>query len=609
VKTLKAFLLIILSLTIRLAYADEDTIQCDSLEYCLSKLVEIAQPPDVKIYGMRQDISNFAAQFPKFKEEAISPLIELAQHKNENVADIADYALSSYKNIDVKYLESILDILDSRKDAGWLGSILGRIDSEKAAEEAVKRYLVSESAPGNQEAFGVKLSGIRALPSIINAIKCEYGCNDDTYYLIGSVLREMEEEKVKAAQSILIVARDKTLSNKIRNGALYSISYLGKSANIIENQLLETLKDSPQLEDSIYNTLIGIKSSHSAQFFVQQLAEGANEHILRELAELGSNGISAGYAVTTILDNEEDELHVFAARTLGYIGYKEAASKLVQLLEVCNDIQICLVLSESLGMLKANIALPVLEETSKKHWYPGVRKAALDAIEQIKSNKVNASSQHKNNIGYDYFDFQHMHVETCNQITLKNVLESPNRKLYPENAKEKLKELSYKSVILSYGANDEEQQKSENPDAIIEVNQDNIIEHRNEIEQIPQVALKVDDGWLLGSNRGEWGGELVHISNKGAQNTLLNENIEDIYKLGERYIATTGLAHLSMNNGTIFELYKNSEGVWFSKKWLTLPGAPMTSWFVETSELLINTYNGGSILLSESGAFRMATCK
>jgi hypothetical protein len=69
-----------------------------------------------------------------------------------------------------------------------------------------------------------------------------------------------------------------------------------------------------------------------------------------------------------------------------------------------------------------------------------------------------------------------------------------------------------------------------------------------------------------------------------------------------------GLAHLTMNNGVIYEVDEGRDGTWRSRAWRVLPGAPRSSWLVETGELLVNTVSGGSILISEDGSMRMAPC-
>lgn len=143
---------------------------------------------------------------------------------------------------------------------------------------------------------------------------------------------------------------------------------------------------------------------------------------------------------------------------------------------------------------------------------------------------------------------------------------------------------------------------------MIEVTPENIIEHKTSLEQVPDLALRVEGGWLVGSNRGEWGGELVFIGDDGAKVRVLSANIEDIYQLGDEIIATTGLAHLGSNSGMIFKLFYDKNNGWTAQEWIKLPGSPQSSWFVETRELLINVLRGGSILLSKDGTMRIAPC-
>ncbi|MGK0442468.1 MAG: hypothetical protein ACJA0N_002279, partial [Pseudohongiellaceae bacterium] len=87
-----------------------------------------------------------------------------------------------------------------------------------------------------------------------------------------------------------------------------------------------------------------------------------------------------------------------------------------------------------------------------------------------------------------------------------------------------------------------------------------------------------------------------------------SENIEDIYSFGDRYVAVTGLSHFGFGRGIVYEVYLNGDKSWIAKPWRVLPNAPARSWLVETGELFIDTYGGGSLLLAKNGDFRMATC-
>lgn len=543
----------------------------------------------------------------EFGEEAMPFIVELLDEDDELIASIGGVALREASSIDKKYLPQIVKGLD--RGVSWLPIALAKIGTPEAAEFAVTKFLLSKSAPYNQEKSALILLGKKAFPAIIKGAKCEWGCNDKTYYLLGHALGEMRENQEEAARSLIKVAEDSSLSADIRRGVLNMISFLDKPALVIEDHLLKIRENEKQLTDAVNSALIGIKSKHAGKIYVDLLARGGDRLILRDIAELGISGNEAGPAVLELLDSDEMEKIQMAVRTLGYIEYRQAVPKLIQLLNKSSDVQLNWIATESLGRMKSEIAIPALQNVAVSHWYPPVKEAAKNAIEHIKSGKFYKSKFHKNNFPFDYFSYQHFGLEACENTALIAKPEPEDQKLYQSNAKEKLQSLVYKSVILGYGAKDEEQQRLENPDGIIEVNKSNISEHRQEIQQVPQVALRVDGGWLAGSNRGEWGGELVYIPDNGKVIKIIGENIENIYKFGDRYIATAGLAHLSANNGMIYELFQDKEGYWRKKEWLKLPGSPTSSWFVETGWILINTSGGGSILLSKSGSMRMAVCK
>ena len=62
------------------------------------------------------------------------------------------------------------------------------------------------------------------------------------------------------------------------------------------------------------------------------------------------------------------------------------------------------------------------------------------------------------------------------------------------------------------------------------------------------VALKVDDGWLIGRDAGEWGGDLYRYSNEGKQNyKISNQQILGFLKSKETIFAITGISHMSFD--------------------------------------------------------------
>jgi hypothetical protein len=134
------------------------------------------------------------------------------------------------------------------------------------------------------------------------------------------------------------------------------------------------------------------------------------------------------------------------------------------------------------------------------------------------------------------------------------------------------------------------------------------VRHETHRKQVPSAALRVADGWLLGGDRGEWGGELVLLDETGRSRRLVDDNIGGLAPLGARVVAIGGLAHLSSNRGLVYEVIRDAKGNWSAHPWRVLPGAPWGSALESDGSLLIDT-NGGTVVLSPDGRLRMATCR
>lgn len=587
----------------------EEMDSCASVDACIQRIHEIAETLPPKRTDVSQDGWAVARRISLFGDEAVSRLVPLLKDPNDSVAQIASVALRQTSVIDKKYLPQIIEALDGDRDLGWLPPALGRIDSPQAAEEAVKRLLVSVSAPHNQEAYAVILSGRRAIHFIINEAKCRTGCGRDDVQNLGYVLGEMDVEPREEAAKLLGAAITSSATpNEAKAGMIYMISSLRESALIVEPDLIALREKQPDLQPAIDRALVRMNSKQAGTILANQLRIKPDFYVLIDLANSGPAGMDAGPVVTDLLNHSNLEIRLAAARALGYIKYQESVPNLIALLDEPLDVRLNWVAAESIGRIADASGFTALTETSRSHWHPAVRKSASKAIANIHSNAECQPRCQKTRIASDFFKYAHFKTRACKRITLKKVNEPAKTKLYKPQDEAKLKALTYPTEVIGYGASDEAEQLAADPDAIIIVRSYNIEEKRHPIDQVPDVALRTMHGWLAGSGRGEWGGEVVYIEDGEEPVKILTDNIEDIYKLGNRYIVVAGLAHLTMNSGVIYEVIPTSNGSWDSQLWRTLPGAPRSTWLVETGELLVNTIGGGSILISRDGSMRMAKC-
>ena len=184
---MKTWISILASLITFITLAEEVTpsepMSCDSIDDCKALIIDRGLAREAEKYGMKKADTLLAKHIKLMGDMAIPMLMELIQHQSYSVRRLAGFTLMKFEEIDEKYLPIIIKALDN--ETPWLVNALGDINSPAAAEEAVKRYLFSISAPHNQEFNALKNSGNLAVPYIIEALKCEVACPNDYIYNFG----------------------------------------------------------------------------------------------------------------------------------------------------------------------------------------------------------------------------------------------------------------------------------------------------------------------------------------------------------------------------------------------------------------------------------------
>lgn len=108
-------------------------------------------------------------------------------------------------------------------------------------------------------------------------------------------------------------------------------------------------------------------------------------------------------------------------------------------------------------------------------------------------------------------------------------------------------------------------------------------------------VFKIDNGYLIGFDNGEFGGSLYWFSNNGKQKYKISEhNIQQFIMRDGMLFAIEGLCHMGTDTGGIL-LISNVEGKWVAKDYLKLPYAPMAIQLDRNKNLIIAT---SSALLS-----------
>ena len=583
---------------------ESESVVCESLQHCVSRMDSFTSPGR----GLASGGWEFAGQFQKFGEPALVYLLGVLETRNEDLLKVVGSAIAQFEDIDQEHLPKILAGVEN--DVPWLVRALGKIQTDAAAKVAVELYLNSKSSPHNQEAVAVGLHEDRAIPFIIEAAISGGPWVDNHSYLLSHVVMDMADETKSSASKLIVEALSSPERTVVQQANLLSLlDEIGTPGLAIEQDLLEFRDASPVLSDEVDRALVGIRSSHSGRIFGKLLQKQPSSLLLRDVADLGRVAMEAGPAVVELLSHPDFEIRLGATLALGFIEYSEAVPHLESNLDDRQDVRVGWAAAESLGRIGDESAFDALRAVRSSHWYPAVREAASNAIARIEgADDSFVGASRSNRFFVEFFRYMNFEIEACQSVALKAAQNDVLRQVSGDGSDRLWSKLAYDSYVVGIKAADEDEQRAQDPNGIIRIHAGNAVEVVEHIEQVPDVALKVDSGWLAGSSRGEFGGELMHIASGGQASKVLDANIVGIHLLGGTIVVTTGLAHLSFNHGRVYRLESESDGTWKASVWVVLPGASRSSWIVETGELLINTHGGGSILLSEEGGMRMAPC-
>lgn len=601
----KLFLALLLAFS---PFAQAPGSDCKTLDACLFDSRELASTRTGPPGSMSQQEGQVGKRLLKF-DGAVPALVALLADTDLVVANVAASVLSDAEAVDPKFLPQVLAGLD--RGLTSLPAVLGAMNSDAACQEAVARYLVSQRGPDYSEGYAVQRCAARAIPFILKAAQCGSSCGKDDHYLLSRVLEQMGRERAQAGPVLLRLATAEDTPTEVASGAVRMIGSLGSDGRVLEAELLVLRERKVELYRVIDHALIAIGAQRSGAIFAARLSEHPDIVTLRDLAETGHPARDAGGTVVELLKHPDWDIRIGAGRALGFIGYAPASQALIPLLSDVGDVRLNWVAAESLGRLRATDALEALRMTAASHWYPAVRLAAADAVQHIQDGSSYVSKFGTRNFPFEFFAYEQIgrDLAPCppNEVVLAAVDET--QKLYPRFATKRLAALAYDTYVVSAGATSESAEKSklERPQ-VVEIKPENMDIHPTRIRQIPDVALRVEGGWLAGSRRGEWGGELVYIADKGTSTMLHQRNVGNIDRIGNRLIAVVGLAHMYSSRGMLLEVSRSADQSWSAKPWRALPGAPEASGLLRSGELQVDIVGGGSILISADGAMRVAPC-
>ncbi|EDY16175.1 PBS lyase HEAT domain protein repeat-containing protein [Chthoniobacter flavus Ellin428] len=527
--------------------------------------------------GISDDEQKIAGKLQAIGASAIPSLLPLLRDPNQNVRDAAAYVLRDMPGLREEHLAPLIEAYH-RDHGGWVGPAIASIGTPDAIDFLVEE-LVRARETENQTTWAIKLLGEKAIPPLLRVYQTNLGWDERLAQTMDHVFHELAAHAEPAVDPLRQIVNDEKASTARRIHAMRALGAIGLTAERAtpDLQKMQASAD-PDLSAAAMGAILQMGGAASAPLLAESLVTAKEDSIrllvLRDIASLHERGRAAGPTVVKYLSSANWEVRLCAVRTLGYIGYQESAGELIRLLGCVEDWRVVMSAAEALGRMEVKAALPALTKVSQDHWFPPVRSAAITALPAIRDRIHPKSRYPDDNFPLEFFDYWNagLGMEILNDA-------DANRIRFPIQAA-----------------------KSEVPKAVLTK-----LEANGETRGI-YCGLKVDGGYLVGRDSGEWGGDIVFIDDQGKSQMVLRENTQAVYQTPNGILATTGLDHLGMNGGVLYRLEKNAAGQWQGHPWRQLPGAPFFSRLLKDGRLLVNC-DGGIVVVSPNGDMQLLTRK
>lgn len=282
---------------------------------------------------------------------------------------------------------------------------------------------------------------------------------------------------------------------------------------------------------------------------------------LRLISSYGADAREVGGSLLPFLSSGNGAERSYAITTLGWIGYEPAIPQIEGAMK-SQDWRVVYAAIRSLGWLGDTPAVPEINGVASNHWLPEVRAEARQVSEILsKTGRVNRPSR------FSAFFERHQVPFIVDRWLLDEV---------PSCATAKWQ---WKDVIFGSAQSD----------------------HR-------RMRLKVGDGEFVGTDGGEWGGELTWRPKKGGPKVIQQENVVGIEPEKDGPIVLFGLSHMGIAFGYALHLTRTNTGEWKTTEMARLPGEADLLSVIGPDLFAAWGANRVTVFSTRTGILGLATC-
>ena len=521
-------------------------------------------------------------------EKGVPPLVKLIENgplDNEPAATVISL-FGELRDKAGSAVDPLTEIVAARRDAKaveWAVLALGAIgERARGCVPAVQKLAEEDSSYRNivDRSLQVMNTPEKIADTLTRLGACSHGVS-----AVSELAKWAEQGDVLIDPLIEFISLRQGNENAI-GWAVYLLGEIGPNARRAAPLLVKLAEEKPgSYRYAVDTALLEMGAPEAAQAAFRLLQnKSSRRYVIGRIVRLKELGRPARPVLVHCLGEDDWDLRLDAARAIAEIGYAEGASHLIRLLGEKDDWRQAFVAATSLGRLRAAQAVGPLTELAKSHWYPPVREAAEEAIRVIQGQAAYSQTEEDRLRQIGLEPYMMVKATSAPSDAGQSLAAEPNRQDEAQLAK-----LAYK----------EEQCHS------YEDTEGQTVEKRYSADRVPQVGIRVADGYLVGFDQGEFGGELLFIDLTGKR-TGLWENTQGIHKMPFGIVAVTGYGHFT-DRGMLVKVFRGQDGVWQATRWKSLPGHPdHGSTRLANGNIRIDCGSHGCVELTASGNLKMA---
>jgi HEAT repeat protein len=510
--------------------------KCQTLQACIHALDAIA-PSRQDSAGSPSLDSQFAKRLETFGEPAKREVLKRAAGNDKGWRGLANRLFEYWQSFDERDVPALILALHAAPGEG-AALPLGRIGTP----EAIKALAEDARLHGaeNQSGWALSQLGDRVFPYLMPMLSDDKHWDDAAL-----ILRRMKSKAADGLDAWLAVVLDPTKPERDRVGALRGIGILGTSAKQVAAKIrpllamdngygpipetakkaLEAMGDITMASEVIL-ACVPSRDPYEESFDSTECLERAAAYGSAEVPYANPILNAFTYSRTGV-----DRAN--GASILGYIGYREATQRLIELLGDA-DWRVVYAATRSLGWMGEKEAIPELTLVAKAHWLGDVRTEAEKVMLALRSP---AGAESRPAPGEGTLGFPpkvDLEVRAAN---------APDIAPCPSN---------------TWAWNGTEFHRSENVRTTLQIG----------------ASGNVPAGALVGEDRGEWGGQVTWNATAQVPHFVAYGNFGGIEPSRNGAVVVIGSCCLAaFNSDYALELKRDASGAWRATEIARFPSA------------------------------------